>query len=236
MLSTRTLTPVLIALALLGFTGVANAQEPAPSPFAPPGVIRNQIQQARENFKGVKQNFVGDLKHVRATTKDAIKNASTSDEKRVLLDQARDAKKNLIETRRASTTELRNRFRDMAHSHFNIARERFGLGLKQFDHLVVRIESRMKKLQSEGVDVSTVQKELDEAKRAIEQARADVKAVADLIANVKDSDDPSSFRGKVAEAVRKAVASMKAAHQALKEAVRALVAVQQSTEDDDGNE
>jgi hypothetical protein len=126
---------------------------------------------------------------------------------------------------RASTTNIMQKARGLIRQHAGLIKERFTLALRQFDKLAGRIETRIEKMEVQGIATASVEAELDAAKAANLEAKADVQAVADFVASVDESDDRAQVRAQLQILVKEAQTSLREAHQALQKVVRSLVAL-----------
>lgn len=187
-------------------------------PMKPLDVIKARAQQ-------IKQDTMNARVELKADTRMEMKNASTSREKKDVMRNFMDDRKDIAQQRFASSSELRRNVKAAIRWHGGLIRERFVVALRQLEKIVARIESRIKKLEAEGVAVASVEAELELAKAAIVTAQADAQAVADFVASVNDTTDRAAIKAELEAKIRTAHASLKAAHQALMKTVRVLVAL-----------
>lgn len=162
---------------------------------------------------------------LRADTRVQLQGASSSGERKDVVRNFVGERVDIAKARFASTTAPHRKVKDAIHWHGGLIRERFVVAIRQFDKIVTRIESRIEKLQAEGVATVSVEAELALAEIAIATAKVDAQAVADFVANVEDSSDRAAVKAELEAKIRTAQASIKAAHQALVKTVRALVAL-----------
>src|SRR3989344_2105480 len=250
--------------ALFAFSGIAFAQDaaqppgtPAPQDSSNSKVIKEKRADLREAVKNILGNFKTESKDLRIETKEKMREATTSTERREIKKGAIEERKDLIETRKAGLVEIkdqrkelveerkegkaemRDQRKELARQHGNAMGQRFGVAIKQFDNLSARIQSRIDKLKSAGIETNSAESALNTAKLAMEQAKTDAKALSDLVAQVNSATDAkalrpqvsmpaSSTRAQVETAVKKVNASIKSAHRALEAASKQLVTVARS--------
>ncbi|OGG58505.1 hypothetical protein A2765_02110 [Candidatus Kaiserbacteria bacterium RIFCSPHIGHO2_01_FULL_56_24] len=114
------------------------------------------------------------------------------------------------------------RLRALVIQHAGLVKARLVLAQRQFDRLIIRIESRIEKMKAEGKATASVEADLQTAKAADVTAKADVQAVADFIATVNDSSDRAATKAQLETLIKKAQASIKAAHAALAKVIHGL--------------
>lgn len=227
------ITPVALTTVttLFAFSGVALAQDAAePTSVAPqkPRALIQEIKDKRKEIKSeikdIRKDFKKDARDLQEETKARMKVATSSDARREIKKDFRVEKKELKEERKASTTAMKAVLKVLAREHANAMGQRFGVALKQFDNLATRIQSRIDKLKTAGIDTNKAESALNIAKIAIEQARADAKVLSDLVAQINSASDAKTLRAQVETAVKKVNESVKSAHKALGEAAKVLAA------------
>ncbi len=247
LLETRKGFAILATLSVIVPGGVAFAQDtgtiPPPKPERPLRAFLDTMENRKEErienrqeikgeLKDVRKNALDDRKDLRIETRDAIKNASSTDEKKDILRGALGERLNIVKDRIASTTAVkREALKNLVERHFGANRERFNVALRHLDGLLERIESRIEKMEANGIDTSAVDSALAEAKTAIATAKADVAELGDLIQRVKDTDDKTTIREQLQTAMKKAIESIKTAQKELKEVVRILLDIGKQNRD-----
>src|SRR3989344_5954886 len=256
-------SPIALAAttALFAFSGLAFAEEtiqltaetPAPTGIAPAPARKNikTIQanmeekraELKDAAKDVRSNFKVEVKDVRTETREKMsteggsasggREATSALERREIEKSAIEQRKGLIETRKASTTEIRDQRKELARQHIGKIEQRYAIAIKQFDGLAARIQSRIDKMSAQGgsapgektgaFDTSKAEAALSLAVTAIAQAKADAQALADLGTQVNSGDDAKALRAQIEAAVRKVNGAVKAAHEALRKAGKALI-------------
>lgn len=243
--------------ALFAFSGLAFAQETAQLPAetpAPAGIIpapvrpnvkamQVKVQEKRIEIKDsatdIRNTFKVEVKDLRTNTKEQMREATSSAERRVIEKNAIEQRKELMETRKASSTEIRDqkkdllearqaevkdRMKEQARKNVEMIKRRYEIAIKQFDNLSARIQSRIEKMKANGIDTTSAESALALAVTAIAQVKTDAQALADLGAQIQSGDDAKTLRPQIESAVKQLNASVKAAHEALKAAGRALLA------------
>jgi len=177
------------------------------------------IRRAKEVQQNIRQNAMEAKQGLRTDTKMQLQGAQTPDEKKDVVRNAFDARVDIARDRVQATMKLRS----LVHVHAGLIRERFALAIRQFEKFIIRIESRIEKLKAEGVVTTSVEAKLETAKGAVATAKVDVQAVASFIETISDSSDRDAVKTELRALIQTAQASIKAAHAALKEAVRELI-------------
>lgn len=230
------------ALAQDGTSGTDGASGTDGSVLPPPGPGKPKVRpidkmrmewgEVKEKRQGVKEELhdlrVGTKEKVidlRGETKMLMKNASSGPERKDIMKGHIEERKGIFDARKASSTDLHRKLRDLAHKHLRLAGERFRRALEHLHKIEERVGNRIEKLEGQGVDVSAAETALATASTAIVKAEADAKAVKDFVDGIADGSDPKTTREQVAALVKTANASLKAAHEALRKAVEALKAL-----------
>lgn len=197
---------------------VGASVETSPKPVKPLDAIRATKQNIQQGAQDAKAQL-------RINTKAQMENASSGPDKRMIMKGAADARVDIAKERQASSSTLRDRVKGAIRQHAGLIKERFSLALRQFEKITQRIESRIEKLKADGVATATVEAELETAKLAQAEAKADAQAVATFVAGVDESMDRATVRTQLQALIKETQASVKAAHEALQKAVRALSAL-----------
>ncbi|HEY4514451.1 MAG TPA: hypothetical protein VJH69_03975 [Candidatus Paceibacterota bacterium] len=228
------LTPIAVTL-LLASAGIVSAQDSTTTlPIKPRPVV-----QTLQNIKAERTDIKSAIKDVRVDTQEKMEDlrldtktkirVATSSEVRVdLIKNTRVEAKRILEAKKATTTQMRLQLKALTRQHFGVTLNRYTIALKQFDNLATRIQSRIDKLKTGGVDVRAAESALTNARTAIEVARTDAKAVSDIVAAVVDTSDVRAVRREIAEAIGKANASIKTAHRSLGLAASTLAPLHRS--------
>lgn len=235
----------LIAAAILGFTGIAYAEEgssgetgasadvtmtvratttrPRPMPLQ---IMQDKKAQLRGDIRDVRQEMRGDLKEERLETRVEMRNATSGDERRdIMRGSVEDRKEIRGEARLEIKGNIKERLQALVKTHVGAVIRRTNAALNQFENIVTRIESRIEKLKTRGVDTASVEASLSTSVGLIATAKVDVQALSTLVASVTESSDPASVKEQLRAAIDKATASIKAAHRALLDTAKALSAL-----------
>ncbi|MDO8553107.1 MAG: hypothetical protein Q7S01_06340 [bacterium] len=221
---------VVTVTALLAFSGIAFAEETSQAAGSAPAPARaTVIREKRADLKGalkdVQANFKTSVKDLRTGTKAQMQVASSSAERRAIERNAVQNTKALIQARKASSTKIIEQKKELARKNVGKIEQRYVVAIKQFDNLVTRIQSRIAKMKSAGADTTKAEAALARAQTAIEQVKADAQKLADLRAQ-DQSGQAKELRARVEAAVKQVNASMKAAHNALDKAGKALTVIE----------
>jgi phage-related minor tail protein len=115
--------------------------------------------------------------------------------------------------------------------------ERMTKILEQLTSIADRVESRIEKIEAEhGVDLTTATVALSEARELIGKATDDVVTLGELAKEALSSEDPESDLEEVRVAVGVAKESIRAVHQALRDAVVEIKAGTPEAEAEEGEE
>lgn len=153
-----------------------------------------------------------DAKDFRADVRIDLKAASSGAGRRDVLKEARTEIK----------TGIKERLQVLARTHLGSAIARLNAATRNFDNLISRIGSRIEKLKARGVATASVEVSLATAVRLTATAKADAKALTDLIGSITDASDPATVKAQIRAAIDTATASVKAAHLALLKTAREL--------------
>lgn len=203
-------------------------QPPQRRPVLPPQVDTRARAEAqnrfdiRNSFNSVRDTFKAQNVDLRVKTKADLKLATTSGERRIL-QNAREERKEVRDERKASGAAARADAQSAIKRHLGLITVRFEVAVRQFDKLRERIASRIEKLKASGIDTVSAEAKLTAAIDAAASAKADIAAVVSLVKGAESAADAKARRAEVDAAIKKATASIKAAHAAYGEAARALL-------------
>lgn len=231
------LSRTLFLLAFLPFlaVGIASAQEagveaeasveatietqgPRPMPLKPLDALR----RARELQQGINMDARDAREDWRAETRAELQGAEPG-ERPGIMREAMPERMQIAKNRVASTTALRMKMRAAVQKHAGLIRERFTNAITHLEKFMTRIDSRIEKLSSEGVDVSAVVALQTDAESAIASAKTDTEAVRTYMASVTDESDRDAVKSEIGPLVKAAQESIKEAHATVKAVVKALV-------------
>ena len=175
---------------------------------------RNQIDETKDR-----------VLDVRATMQADIKTSTSAPIRRDLIQQAQDRLGELRDRQVELRGTLRERLQALLRTHLGSAIARLNAALRHFDNIVVRIESRIEKLQDREIDTTSAEALLEVAIDAIVVAKVDVEALTSVIGSVSNTSDAATIRAEIRAAIIQARDSVKAAHRALVATAKELVAL-----------
>lgn len=204
-------TPVLAQTAVdVGASATIETGTPGAPLMKPLDFIKARAKEIQGGGQPGKMEMRGDLK-----MKDRA--ASSSDER-----------KDPAKMRMASTTPGHG-LKALIQMHGGVIKNRFNLAIAHMENILARIETRLEKIAAEGIDTSAVVTLHTSAEVAVDKAEADAKAVADFAATASDASDRAAFKTQLETKLRTAHQSVKAAHKAVMDTVRALVSLARNT-------
>lgn len=210
----RTLTfsiaPLLAALLIISFAGIVRAQTSAEVDVEVKATTSGPLRLLNQKRLELK----ADIRTQYEETREGWKSASTTDERRGLLEDRKEFRENIKE-----------RLQVLVRTHIGSAIARLNAAIRHFERFTDRIESRITKLEERGMDTTSVEASLATAISLTATAKADVDALSTLVASVTAESDPETVKAEIRAAIQKAVESVKAAHKAFKETVRELAAL-----------
>ena len=230
----------LVTAILLGGAGFASAESIDASAEVRATTTRpalRPLQLLRDEAKGVIKNMRIDIKDSREQMRDDIKNATSSEERRAIMNENRtenasarddaraEVKADISERLSAIKLKISDRTKELFKTHVARASNRLDAVLGSLDKFVERIQSRITKLKGGGANTTSVEASLASSVSLIATAKADSAAIDAIIAATTDTSDPATVRADMKAAIEKASASVKAAHQALMNTVKDLVAL-----------
>ncbi len=121
--------------------------------------------------------------------------------------------------------------KEILRVHGGVIKNRFRLAIAHMNNLLIRIDTRLGKMEAAGVDTAAASQLKVDAELAVDKAEVDAQAVADFVANVPEGSDRAVVKAELAAKLRTAHASLKAAHEAVQKAVRALVQLAKDNKD-----
>lgn len=159
---------------------------------------------------------------INASTSAEVK-ATTSPREKLneLREKAQEKKDQIKEKVDSKREETQNRVKDRLDSFIKTVIERLTAATERFDKIALRIESRITKLESEGVDESKAKELLVTAKTKISVAKAGISNIHIAASStVATSTDLKVNYQAIKDAVEKSKEDLKAAQSALVEVIR----------------
>jgi len=140
-----------------------------------------------------------------------------------LREKAQEKRENLQEKAAERKAKLEGRRVQNIRKFFSKMGRRLEAALGRLENITERIASRIKKFEERGANVTEAKTSLEEARARIAEAKAAFEDAKSKLEGVLNSDDPKVAFKEVREGLVKGVAEkIKAAHQALVAAIRAL--------------
>lgn len=113
--------------------------------------------------------------------------------------------------------------KEILRIHGGAIKNRFRLAISHMNNLLLRIDTRLGKMEDADVDTTAAAQLKVDAELAVDKAEADAAVVADFVATIPEGSERAAVKAELEAKLRTAHASLKAAHEAVKKAVRALV-------------
>lgn len=179
----------------------------------PLDAIKERAQQIKQNAQGVKP---------------ILPRATSTMEKRDAAKNALEERTDAARARMASTTDIARGIKALILMHGGQIKNRFHLAITHLENILTRVDTRLDKMKTAGIDVSSVETLNTNAKTALIKAESDAKAVAEYVASVSDSNDRTNVRKELQSKIAIAQDSLKKAHAAVKEVVAALTKLAKS--------
>ena len=173
------------------------------------------LNNVRTNIKDKAQR---ELREIKVETRADLKTASSSAEKRAILQDAKEGRKEI-------RGDMKERLQVLLRTHLGSAIARLNAAVRHFDNIIERIESRIEKLKDRGLDTASVEATLKVAMDAAAVAKVDVQALSSVGASITASSTAETVKTEIRTAVKKAMESVKVAHQALLKTSRELSAL-----------
>lgn len=182
------------------------------------------IQLLREQHENI-QKMQDDIKRTRMEAVMEVKSATSGLDRKEIMQTARENQEGTRQEMRDARETFRERLQTLVKTHIGTIVRRLNAALEHFDSLVARIESRIEKLQSEGIDTAPVEASLAISVNLVSAAKTDTQALVSLIDSVQDTSDADSVKTAIRAAIQKATESVKAAHRGLLSTAKMLVAL-----------
>ena len=178
--------------------------------------IREEYQQKREEVKNKlqadKQEIKGEIKDVRAESRDAIKAATSSEER----DQIRAERKDQVDALRL----------DRIRSFVTQMQSRLEAALARSQKFVDRMTAFLNERETAGVDVSAARAKVSVASSAIASSTAKVSGIPTAVESaLSASSTPKDIFANIKKIIGDGVTAIKAAQQKVVDAVKALKSV-----------
>lgn len=205
--------------------------------------VRGEIREDRREFR---EGVASTSASMRTETRSALKNASTSEERREIREDAREDRREFREDVASTSAsmrsenkekreDLREKARELVVGRLKTVAQRFSGAIERFDQIKARIDSRIEKLAASGIDTSIAKTASDNAGRTIQAAKDAVSAARSTLDSATASENPKEQMESVKTAIQNATKAIKAANDSLKEAIRALVSIAPKNQSNDSS-
>lgn len=170
--------------------------------------------------------------------KERLDKATTPAGREGILKEARDKNIDLEEKLEDRKNRLGEKKKKRIEAYMTRILKRLQAAVDRLKKLGDRIDTRLEKLEEKGVDVSKARALLADADLEIESAESDLLSIREAIKSVLDGDNPKDLFRDVRTLLKEAQSSVRGAHKALVEAIRAVKASNKTgeTETSDANE
>ncbi len=202
-------------------TGIPHEEPVLETTAAPTNPENRPLDAIRERAQQMKQNAQG--------VKPLPPRATSTMEKRDAAKNALQERTDLARSRIASTTDVARGIKALILMHGGQIKNRFHLAITHLENILKRVDTRLEKMKTAGIDVASVESLNASAKAALTQAQSDAKAVAEYVSSVSDSSDRTNVRKELQAKITTAQESLKKAHTAVREVVAALSKLAKNT-------
>jgi signal transduction histidine kinase len=187
--------------------------------------LRTAGAQERAEMREVRDTRMDEAKIQRTKVRTEVKAAQTPEERKAIMDTARDARAEV----RGENKELRAEFKANAQDRLKAKlahiKTRLNVALERLTLLTERIQNYIDKKGAAGADVSLAQDILDESVDAQVRASVQVVEVGAIIDRILASDTPKEGMDELRTAVKEATEAIRQANNGMKEAIRAARAI-----------
>ncbi|KKP56434.1 MAG: hypothetical protein UR80_C0003G0012 [Parcubacteria group bacterium GW2011_GWB1_35_5] len=187
--------------------------------------IKDEIEAKKEALEQEMEQNREEIKNRVEERKEGLKNKieERREELKQNLEQKREEIKNRVEERRQNTTD---QITERVNKFISKIIERFSTAANRLDILVIRIESRIEKIEARDIDVTEANDLLVIAKTKIETAKTSISLIAlpeiiDPAASTTASAIKEAFETTKTQ-IEQAKKDLKAAHAALVEVIKSL--------------
>jgi len=159
----------------------------------------------------------------RIKDKDVEEKQTNIKEKRVELEQRREAKKaELTEKKEEQRKKLLEKRGERVMAYAERMRKRLNAAVDRIEKLGERVASRIEKFEERGVDTSTAKAHLEDSKVKIVEARLGIEEAQNAIEQALETENPKEAFAGVREIVKETIKNIKEAHKSVVEAIKSL--------------
>lgn len=241
MIKSRSLIRTLSYLGIIGFSlaslsaigGIAYAH---PEDEIRVGVHASTTnkEQVRPGINDARANLRDDIKSIRATTTEKIKDirgdikdirsgSSTGTSTRGMIRDSRGEIKDLRTDARGEIKDKRKEARvDIARAYGNRMVKRLLAAIERIEKLGNRLDSRITKIKSAGENATTSEMYLQKSREELVAAKTNIEILKTVFVSLTASTTVGENIGKIHDATENVTVHIKASHQYLVEATKAL--------------
>src|SRR3989344_4388504 len=230
---------ILTLLTLMGTGAVAQAEETeleavvsaesSVKVISPLQLIKGKRLELQQKARSELEASKRALQDSRMEMRPNLRHVSSSTERRTVTDEMRDKREDMRGEQKGIRANLKERLQSLMRTHLGASIARLNAALRHFDKFAERIDSRIKKLKERGADTASIEALLSDTVVLITSAKADVQSLTSLIDSIADTGDPQTVKSEIRTSVIKATESTKAAHRALRNTTRELIALVKAT-------
>ncbi|NQV88171.1 MAG: hypothetical protein HQ402_01260 [Parcubacteria group bacterium] len=190
--------------------------ETRPSNINERSLIKTQMEERKTEIENKKQEIRDIQEKIR-------EEASST---KAQMKDLREEKREIASSTRAETREARlTRVRITVENHTKNIIAKFESAIERITKLTNRIESRITKLDAEGVDTSKAKVLIADAKAKTEIAKQSLRTLgADITNALNEAENRKDLSSKIRTAIETVKNNIKSAHQSLVEAITSLKA------------
>lgn len=185
--------------------------------------VRSNLKDEREGLRDKKSDLKSELRDKRSDVRGNLK-----DKRENLKDRRKDARERLAEKKEERIKKLNERAQKRISAYVKRITKRLNAALDRLEKIAGRVESRIEKLEERfadrNLDLSEAKVLLDVTESEIAKARESVSSIEGALSGVLNTDNPKESFTSVRELIKNAVDSIKSAHRALVEAIKAVKA------------
>lgn len=209
--------------------------------------LRDGAREARTQYKEVRTERKGEASAYRAETKEAaqaaradvksqLDAASTPEERKAIMEEARTSAKELRGTVKEDRANFRETNKELRGEFIAKAKDRLAArlvhisirldgALARFNQLTERVQSYIDKKTEAGLDTAAAQAALDTSETAKDTAKAQVAETKELIKTILASDTPKEEMEGLRASIKESTRAIRAANDAMKDAIIAARAL-----------
>lgn len=199
-----------------------------------PAQIESSIQTNPVRVEPIKERNNAIRKRIENTADNAAERTVEAknlleDKRNTLQERRSEVKEKLIEKKEERKKNLNEKTKERILAYTERIIKRLNIALDRFEKIAERVDSRISKLEEKfsddrGIDLSGAKVLLNVANEKIAEARNNISSIRDLATNAINTDNPKESFTEVQKFIKSAIDSLKDAHRALVEAIKAVKA------------